>query len=772
MKLRNIISVLSAALFFATACTNDDLDRSDDSKGTKLTLSLTTKAVVTKTAAEGYEHSTPDEIKINNVAIAFFKGDERVGFQYVTFKDGIAAGNLEDGRAYYKVENMTVQGGDLKVLVLANSSLPESELQAADTPAKFKNLKETLADNGARTFDPSNLVKFGESDVEVVPGKSKEQQVELTQLAARIDLSFKVNMPDTEWNEEEYWQYTLEDLKKYGKNPDHIAGKPDSIRECKNPDDHEHVKGGVKYLEVMNRKTIIQTKTTYFFDINSVTIENVNRRSLSFLDTYNSSSYVYNTEELGVASYTIPVTDGLGSISLYSYEKGKNTETPVKVSVTGRLSQKDEKREKSAVYQNCYRWHPNNTDGSGWSDVGYFDLNSSIGSMIGDFVDKPAVITPIDLEDHTYSLELNPKESATTHTNGLVHGNLYDVVGKIDMKTYRVEYTWTLLPWNTRVREVSVDIVDPAFLVIADLEIIMPNVTSISTLFSSSSPVTISNIKTENGSQFQDTSCEITPSPGNSGTITISTDAVPHNFVPKYIYFTVTNEEGLNEDVKVTQYPPLYITNYTSKKDADAGSGQTNSNMYIFNSIIADYRGIKDPTDLNYSYRDETIAKDMAKYIREHAVLGYPETKDVSFTYVRSRKNGSTESSVYVGKAVPCTDESEDNNYRISPRFVLASQNGTNTGKNEQSSKEFCAGYIEESNNQNDFTSHQYGDWRVPTKAELLLIDVLQNTVECEVKKILEGGYYNCALPEIVEFMDPRVNKATKAVRCVRDIKE
>ena len=91
----------------------------------------------------------------------------------------------------------------------------------------------------------------------------------------------------------------------------------------------------------------------------------------------------------------------------------------------------------------------------------------------------------------------------------------------------------------------------------------------------------------------------------------------------------------------------------------------------------------------------------------------------------------------------------------------------------DESAREFCAGYIEHDKN-GVFTEHKYGSWRVATKAELYLIDILQNTTECDVKRILEGRYYNCAVPQFVDFMDPRVNQdgTTYAVRCVRDIKE
>ena len=71
MKLRNIISIVTAGLFMMSSCTDEELiDSSTPDSG--LSISLTTKGVMTKAAADGYTHSTPDEIKINTCVIAFF----------------------------------------------------------------------------------------------------------------------------------------------------------------------------------------------------------------------------------------------------------------------------------------------------------------------------------------------------------------------------------------------------------------------------------------------------------------------------------------------------------------------------------------------------------------------------------------------------------------------------------------------------------------------------------------------------------------------------
>ena len=173
----------------------------------------------------------------------------------------------------------------------------------------------------------------------------------------------------------------------------------------------------------------------------------------------------------------------------------------------------------------------------------------------------------------------------------------------------------------------------------------------------------------------------------------------------------------------------------------------------------------------------------MAQYIRNYAMLEYPKTEKVHFGEVYSKHDGEEKSvdrwgnrskGVAIISDVSCTMETTENNYLISPHFMLASQNGANSGMDYVSAREFCAGYVEHDKSE-EFTVHKYGSWRVATKAELYLIDILQNTVECDVKRILEGRFYNCAVPEFADFMDARVNQGddgTRAVRCVRDIKE
>ena len=182
--------------------------------------------------------------------------------------------------------------------------------------------------------------------------------------------------------------------------------------------------------------------------------------------------------------------------------------------------------------------------------------------------------------------------------------------------------------------------------------------------------------------------------------------------------------------------------------------------MFIINSFVADFSSLPDPDEFDEDFGtgythyapNPTLGVSYASYIREHAVLGYP----------RVDADGNT-------------IDSEENNRRISPRFMLASQHGATAAGNYVVARDKCNTYVE----RDSTTGETYSDWRMPTLAEIYMIDILQNIRLSDVKKILEGGWYwSSRMSGAVNFMDPRVgNAATSgelyaAVRCVRDVKD
>lgn len=348
----------------------------------------------------------------------------------------------------------------------------------------------------------------------------------------------------------------------------------------------------------------------------------------------------------------------------------------------------------------------------------------------------------------------------------LERNHLYDIRVNIDKKgdpnlhsAVQLNGSYTIQDWTTHEILVSVEGIN--FIYVKDTKISMPNSTQFTTTFQSSTPdveinsITVNGVSVPNGSK--DISIVATPN-AKSGTISI-TSPLPQNFLAKEITFQVKNGAGLTQPVSVSQYPALYIGSDTSAETPGGSQGQNNTKMYIMNSFVADFSTLPNPDEFDEPFDagfthyapDEELGISYATYIRDNAVLGYPLTDSE-------------------GASI----DTEENNRRISPHLMLASQYGTTTADSYVKSRIKCRDYVE----RDATTGETYSDWRMPTQAEIYLIDILQNVRVCEVKEILEGQYYwSSNAAGAVRFMDPRVGQGgsfgplNASVRCVRDIR-
>lgn len=348
----------------------------------------------------------------------------------------------------------------------------------------------------------------------------------------------------------------------------------------------------------------------------------------------------------------------------------------------------------------------------------------------------------------------------------LERNHLYDILVNIDKpgdtdpnSAVNLNGSYTIQDWTTHEILVSVEGVN--FIYVKDTKISMPNSTQFTTTFQSSTPdveinnITVNGVSVANGGK--DIQIVSTPN-AKSGTISI-TSPLPENFLAKEITFEVKNGVGLKQQVTVSQYPALYIGSDTSADVPGGSDGQNNRKMYIMYSFVADFSTLPDPDEFNEKFGsgfshydpDPALGISYANYIRNNAVLGYPLTDSE-------------------GASI----DTEENNRRISPNMMLASQYGTTTADSYAKSRIKCRDYVE----RDATTGETYSDWRMPTQAEIYLIDILQNVEACEVKAILEGHYYwSSNAASAVRFMDPRVGNGNgfgplnAAVRCVRDVR-
>lgn len=311
------------------------------------------------------------------------------------------------------------------------------------------------------------------------------------------------------------------------------------------------------------------------------------------------------------------------------------------------------------------------------------------------------------------------------------------------------------------------------FLVVAEHDVEIKNATQYSLLYQSSKhPITIS-IKKVYATFVDDQGVTQTISytQGMAEFPTITFDAntihinssIPVNNVPKYIEFEVTNGvSGLVEKVKVTQVPSSFIihtmgTSSSLQPGGGLAPGLNNKAMYHIRILVP-------PAGM---------------------ILGFPPTEPVKF-YDRN---------VYK-ETHYLTKNDEETSRMVSPSFELASQLGAtrpmpyfyrgsyshpqvgDPESRRRSATYSCAIYTETRKNK-DGTYLTLDDWRLPTEAEIELIDKLQNDSKSAVKRIMTGPFYwDAYLGNKAMRMTNPDNWNTGAdedkahVRCVRDVKD
>lgn len=250
---------------------------------------------------------------------------------------------------------------------------------------------------------------------------------------------------------------------------------------------------------------------------------------------------------------------------------------------------------------------------------------------------------------------------------------------------------------------------------------------------------------------------------------------IPINNVPKKIRFKVSNGiTELDKEVTVYQYPSHFITHTNGAKSSRRPNGRLADGLN--NKAI-------------YRITVQNPPKDM--------ILGFPprETTDFWPGYWNGSRwvlNGGNKTSKLTTKRDAETAQ------MVSPSFELASQLGaterwpyleygwteggswfnptwsrTNKiGAFEETALCDCALYTETRIvNGKEVT---LDDWRLPTEAEIRLIDQLQNDPNSAVKSIMTGRYYWSAKSDAaIELQGGSEGSTSRAyTRCVRDVKD
>lgn len=345
-----------------------------------------------------------------------------------------------------------------------------------------------------------------------------------------------------------------------------------------------------------------------------------------------------------------------------------------------------------------------------------------------------------------------------------------DVPVELTLKYYEV------IPWTTVT--IDVDNGDLNYLEVVKDEIIMKNIEkSEEQYFTSSSSVTASieevyyydkygTKQTISRNSYGRYGISVEPAAGNFGNVTINSD-VPTNNGIRYIKVKVTNGQGLSKEFTVKQYPLEYIV--------------TVPGWYSYRTDFGSTYEEKGNRKVSNDYFSSKVYYE-GDWLRGEGIYTYTWPRYGSNPSLDTRQNGNDNNNMYFVRitktsneyvlSVPAmdkdgyTESSPENNQLVAPAFMIASQLGTVYPQRFNDAKEHCKQYAEKS-----LAGEVYDDWRLPTEAELEIIDKYQNTTGSVIDEVLGGKYYWAASGEAYKTQKGTEGTKDEAyIRCIRTV--
>lgn len=400
-----------------------------------------------------------------------------------------------------------------------------------------------------------------------------------------------------------------------------------------------------------------------------------------------------------------------------------------------------------------------------------------------------------------------------------LHRNtIYRVNVKIDRmgqpqvdKPVELKPAYEVIPWTTVT--IDVDGGNLNYLELLKEEIIMKNIDeSLEQYFTSSSPVTASITEVyyydkygakQTISNYGRYGISASPESGNFGNLTIKSN-IPTNNGIRYIKVTVTNEQGLSKEFTVKQYPLEYIVtvpgwysyrtdnicggkvvNWEAEFDKDLDRPVTSDNNFSSKVYVEEENEI-----YTYNFKQDSWwvstgwGQGYYEYSEWKAEKGSSQTgkHNNKMYFVRITKTSDKYVlSVPAMDAAGYTDSSLKNNELVAPAFMIASQLGTVYPQRFNDAKEHCKQYAEKS-----LDGQVYEDWRLPTEAELLIIDYYQGDDNSVIDRVLAGDKYWAASGNVmatnekegwggITWNDGTIEKTDDNemhyIRCIRTVK-
>lgn len=410
-------------------------------------------------------------------------------------------------------------------------------------------------------------------------------------------------------------------------------------------------------------------------------------------------------------------------------------------------------------------------------------------------IDSNGDESSVTLSPNYYSISLN----GTGGEQKLERNHFYDIAVTVaaegsatETRPVELKGKLQVQPWQSQTINVGND--NAHFLEVSDDTIRITNSdTDNSVIFYSSESVT--NVKIKEGSvKFIDKfgveksipqtgynaypGREYVPSvtidEGNTGIIHINSKELIN--VPKTFTIVVISGD-IEREIYVEQYPLEYITStqgWYSYREDFGGTIHTNgtTSQGIFSSkVVREY----------YSSGNNAGKSDIDTYHWSRGRLSYGSGHDPGNARMYHVHVTTTSKDYVLGypklTSAGITDDSPENAKVVSPSFMIASQLGTVSNTDKETAAEHCRNYAEVTgviwqNGKGNYDNvKDYKDWRLPTAAEIAVIEEYQRTTNSAVDKVLTGRYYWSASGAVEIEGGSDGSKTNAYIRCIRDVK-
>lgn len=333
-----------------------------------------------------------------------------------------------------------------------------------------------------------------------------------------------------------------------------------------------------------------------------------------------------------------------------------------------------------------------------------------------------------------------------------------------------------------------------SYLWVEDTDIIMNNSNQVSINFASSSDVTVKtkslsvkrkgfNVnnqdrygkKAEQDVNVTNGSSMVNVDIDQEGKITVTVsrkadnqDSTKDNYRPWTITFTVTNSDGIEEEITVTHRPAIYVVGHWNEKGSQnrwVNGQRTNTNSGVW--------GTNQWGQLNNYYLgsvDNTVANTNSDNRNLNQYKVYISVLDDASYYLGDPRKSSADNLSNLNGLKnyhPSASTSDSNNDKpnvdktIAPAFLIASSWGITYGKSSgleyNNAKRRCASYQE--------NGYPAGRWRIPTDAEIEFVTRLSSNGY--IPTLFQGHYYNSSGGTRSSNAS---GNTTTYVRCVYDL--